>query len=423
MDGKGGMFKKPGKVLYAIVGAVVVLVVVCIVAVTHKTVINLNDYLTVSYDGYNTVGHASYSFDSAALEKDYGSKIKLTSDGKKQLGELSGLADATDAALMVVEESVGGELDKSDKLSNGDEVNFKWDIDEDALKYVNCKLKYSDQKFTVSDLKDAETVDVFDGVTVEFTGTAPNGAADIVNNANNEIAQNFGFSLDKSDGLSNGDEVVLSLQNYSGTDDIASYCAENYGMIPKETEKTFKVEGLPSYATKLSEISDDIMAKMKQQVEDEYNAMMAANGSNYIKSNSLDYAGAYFLTSKAGNTNTSNRLILVYKANATVDNTETKFKDTFDYYYAGCFDNIMILPDGTCSVDLSQCQTPNDSFTVGKSWFDAYYFSGYEKLDTLVNKLVTANINNYTYEKDIKDEAENASATASTSAASGTSEE
>ena len=75
-------------------------------------------------------------------------------------------------------------------------------------------------------------------------------------------------------------------------------------------------------------------------------AMMAANGSNYIKSNSLDYAGAYFLTSKAGNTNTSNRLILVYKANATVDNTETKFKDTFDYYYAGCFDNIMILPDG-----------------------------------------------------------------------------
>lgn len=43
---------------------VAIIVVAAVLVVNHKTKINLNDYINIEYDGYDTYGRASIDFDS-----------------------------------------------------------------------------------------------------------------------------------------------------------------------------------------------------------------------------------------------------------------------------------------------------------------------------------------------------------------------
>ena len=62
--------KKPmnKKMLIGIIGGacalVAIIVVAAVLVVNHKTKINLNDYINIEYDGYDTYGRASIDFDS-----------------------------------------------------------------------------------------------------------------------------------------------------------------------------------------------------------------------------------------------------------------------------------------------------------------------------------------------------------------------
>ena len=80
---------------------------------------------------------------------------------------------------------------------------------------------------------------------------------------------------------------------------------------------------------------------------------------------------------------------------------------TFDYYYYSVFSNIVILADGTCSFDLSGMKHAEGTSTFGiKSGEvftrDKYYYWGYEDLDSMFNKLITANIDKYSYESTVQ---------------------
>lgn len=93
-----------------------------------------------------------------------------------------------------------------------------------------------------------------------------------------------------------------------------------------------------------------------------------------------------------------NYLYLIYKISATNPDPE----ETIEYYYYVRYDNIMFLPDGTCSVDIDNCTTPMggwfspESFQVGN-----YTYSGYESLESLFNKCVTENIDSFNYTSSI----------------------
>ena len=69
--------------------------------------------------------------------------------------------------------------------------------------------------------------------------------------------------------------------------------------------------------------------------------------------------------------------------------------------------NIVILADGTCSFDLSGMKHAEGTSTFGiKSGEvftrDKYYYWGYEDLDSMFNKLITANIDKYSYESTVQ---------------------
>ena len=120
--------KKIPKKIYAIAtGVLALLIVLIVVYVNVSSTINLDKYVKVAYSGYDGYGTASVSIDWDSIEKKYGSKVKLTSQAKKQMNNY--LGDVSDKPISFLPVMVGTpELDKYGYLNNGDKISYKWNI-------------------------------------------------------------------------------------------------------------------------------------------------------------------------------------------------------------------------------------------------------------------------------------------------------
>ena len=110
-----------------------------------------------------------------------------------------------------MQEYIRVKLDRSDRLSNGDEIAYVWDVDEDFSKYIKCKIKYTDGSYGVSGLAEVETFDAFADLEVTFSGVGPDGKAEL--EYKGKELDSFDFGCDKEDGLSNGDTVTVSISD------------------------------------------------------------------------------------------------------------------------------------------------------------------------------------------------------------------
>ncbi|MDE7234462.1 MAG: hypothetical protein K2N29_05300, partial [Ruminiclostridium sp.] len=289
-------------------------------------------------------------------------------------------------------DKIDGELDQNSELSNGDKVKFVWDeIDTKhfAEKY-SVSLNFSDMEFTVGDLDKANLFDPFDDLTVTYEGFAPYGKLVIRNARSGAVTVNF--EADRTDGLSNGDTVVIKATAGS---DLTSYCLDS-GYIPTETEQTFTVSGLASYAASLDEIPADSYDKMNTHALDSFNANVAKDWNDPKTMKNIALIGNYFLTPKDASLSTDkgNIIYFIYKGTAQ----SMKSEEDFDYYYYSRFDDIILLEDGTCSFDLSAMSYPKTGWFAEEQFsVDGYSYGGYQDIDTLFNKLVTSKIDRYTY--------------------------
>lgn len=301
---------------------------------------------------------------------------------------------------------VSGSFDKSSGLSNGDTVVYTWDIDTEKVKKAfGVNVKFSDMKLKVKGLEEVPTFDPFAGVEVIFSGIGPNGTAELKNNSSSEIASLLRLKMDKTNGLSNGDVVTVTLQD-DGSQTPTQYFIKRYNAIPTATEKKFTVEGLGSYVKSASEIPADTMTKMQSQASDVINAYVANNWSEEAKLDKLTYIGNYFLSAKANMYNGQNKIFLVYRASASIKSEEKEIDDAFDYYIGVQYSNLILLADGTCSLDISSARMLSASLQKkypGGLFGRTYTFQGYSDLDTMFNKNVTVNIANYEYENNVVD--------------------
>lgn len=357
-----------------------------------SSTVNLNDYLTVDYKGYDSAGTASFSIDIEELLQDN--------------AEAFGLEDASYGSLMLAYDDlygkIDGELDKTKELSNGDKITFKWDdIDEKRFKEkYSVKLNYSDVSLEVSGLDKLQEFNPFDYVKVTYEGFAPYGKLNISKDGDIPVS-GVSFRADKADGLSNGDKVLITAEGYS---DLKDYCLEK-GYVPTETEHTYTVNGLASYISKLEDVPNDAMSKMDSHAQDVFKANVAKNWTDSESLKDVQLIGNYFLTPKDSSisTNTYNYIYFIYRI--TADNAEKG--GLFDYYYYSYYTNIILLDDGTCSFDLNSIEVPEGSSFFGSVSGEAFstgkfYYKGYEDLDSLFNKHVTSKIDKYQYESTVK---------------------
>ena len=349
----------------------------------------LNDYLTVDFNGYDTVGTAKASLDIDSILRDNADDLKIDADNF-----VSALTAYDDFYS-----KLDGKLDKNEELSNGDKVKFTWnDIDTKKFKgKYSVKLKFSDAEFVVSGLEEAEKFNPFDYINVTYEGFAPYGKLNIKKEGNMPVS--VAYEADKADHLSNGDKVIIKATGY---DNFEEYCLSR-GYIPTATEQEFTVGGLASYAGKIADIPTDSFDKMDAHAQDSLNADVAKNWSKSDTFKGMKLIGNYFLTPKDPSISTDkyNYIYFIYKVTAMNMETETDF----DYYFYARYDSIILLEDGTCSFDLSNIDYPqsgwftfSDTFKVG-----GYTYAGYEDIDTLFNKLITSKIDKYSYESTVNE--------------------
>ena len=410
--------RNPAKVLVPI--AAVAVVAAGGWAFANRTpTIDVSKYMTLSADGYNTVGKLNISFDTEKFEKDYGKQIATRF--KKQMKNLKddtyGLSSLTASlydgyeADLFAETCATGSADKTKGLSNGDVVTYTWDDNSDeAEEAFGVKVKYTDITYTVSGLASVNTFDAFDGVDVEFSGISPDGRATVNSLPTAAEAQGLYYTLDENSGLSNGDTVTLTV--HSNRDDFSD-CIDKYGAMPQATEKTFTVEELNEYVTSADTLSDSVLVSLQNQAEDVFKSYAAQRFSNGQTFKGMTYLGNYILTPKNKDSwGDKDRIVLAYQVTVHHDytselNTTYDADDSFFWYIT--FNNVSKDANDNIASGLNDYDTPT-TFVKIDSGVQKYSFSsstktweyyGYASLDSLYNAAVNQYVENYNHQDNV----------------------
>lgn len=392
--------KKRNIIIGSVVGtSLLIAIVISVLSIFIKPKIDLNNYINVSFEGYDTVGRAVVELDREKLCKNYGKKIS------RKLG-----ISENAAIESFLKDCVYVSLDKSEGLSNGEQIKLKWECnDQNVLKNYGYVLKYEDVEYTVSGLKEAEMFDLFEGVEVKFEGISPNGEAYIDEDSISVEADYVNFEIDQDSGLSNGDIVTVTATMYG--DDVEQYCLTNYGKIPAALSKQYTVDGLDSYVSKIAEVSEKSLKEMQSQAQDVYNAEVAENWDEEDGEtvNSLDYQGCYLLTNKSDDSwEDHNIFYLVYKVQIhnTFKSGKKKYDKTNSIYWYISYKNLLVNNKGETSVDVLDYIKTSNSVEIDSGLDDGWstktwYYYGYESLEKLYADVVTKNAAEYNHEENI----------------------
>lgn len=368
--------KKISKKTWGIIGACVALVLVLLIVIAlHKPTVNLNDYLKVTYGGYDGGGVAYTEIDWNSMKEDFENKISY----KRGMAQTGGMTPI-DIIMEYTNANIEG---KNEKLSNGDKVSYTWKVDKDAIaKLIKCKIKYSDGSKKVSGLKEMELFGPFKNLKVTFSGVEPNGEADI--EYNGDMLSEYDFTCDKTSGLKNGDKIKISL-----TED-AGYYVDQYNKAPSVLEKEYKVKNLGKYLSKIKEVDTDGMnsarAKAQKSISD-----MVDYWSEDVTLDKVSYAGDYLQVAKDSDDYTKNYYGVIYQINAHIQPDGGQRKDVVSYYSMK-FENVIVGGDGKCEIDLDEYDVPYDDFSVEVTSGDlssgSYSFDGYQTLEELKKNYV-----------------------------------
>lgn len=381
-----------------------------------REVIDLNKYVQVEYEGFDSIGTAVASFDTKALKRDVMNNLELTKAGVKSYdflveeAEENGFSSDTPELLV---SCLDGGLDKADNLSNGDTITYKWDIDEEKIENLfKCNIVFSDIEFEVESLEEVKTVDLFEKIDLAFSGTSPKVNVNTKGSCGYR-GINFDIVPDNTYGLKNGDTIKLVVSGDAS--EVESYLLEKYHVRPESLEKEYTVEGLSSYVMSISELSKETMDKMKEVAEGKIDSYAAPwENKNNIRLLGKEFIGTYVRTAKEGKGGDANTITLVYRCDIALhfknQHSEGYFERIVSFYYPVTFKNVTILPDGTESVNLQDYDISTNGFRVQEEtdksvWRNenAFDFTGYEDLDSLFNKFITEKLEQYDYEDNVKD--------------------
>lgn len=397
--GDGG--SNVGKIIGIAVGAVVALAViigiVLVVRSNMKKTINLEDFVEVSYTGANGYATAYASIDENALEQEIIDKCNL-----EYLSEDDAVTDAQWAAVIAYEikiydsySSVDADIrsSKNGSLKNGDTFTVTLDYDDTLAQEIGLKFKGEDMTFTVEGLEEVETVDVFEGVSVEFDGVSPYGTATLVNNGD---YSDYNYTLDQTDNLENGDAVVVTFSSDAAEDMLYD------GKTPEATTKSFTV-ALSEYLTSLDDLADSFINEAQDEAEDVFEDVRS-DWDDAVTFESLEYETAYILTRDEYNSWYDNYyLYMVYEISVNQDGRDMTY-----YWYIGYYDAI-VDADGNIEVDFDSYTIPETGgwFTSGTTFDYTTYsntygalsltYTGYATMAELFEDLIES-MDGYSYE-------------------------
>ncbi len=381
------MTKQLWALLIAVIAVVVVAIVALVVVKNQKKKVNINDYISVEYNGYETAGTAYVDFDetgfSEAVIKAQGKKLKNV----KSLDDLdwSDLTDLMGSSNWDLIDSITFDVKPDSDLSNGDVVTVTASWNEDYEKKAGVKILSKEQEFTVEGLEEVKEVDPFEDIEVTFSGTPPYVYPDWTNNSDDDYLRYLWFNFEDYDSLDVGDTVTLTV-------DESEENALANGYKFTQTSKEYIVSGVDSYVTSAADISADNLDSMKNEATDVLDAYFANNNS-YIGNSGFSYEGSYYLVAKNSDTwGDTNVLYLVFST--TVTSAENAFEPTVVYFPVK-YTNIMALSDGSQSFNTYGDIEGYTDLEYDDGWYNV---EGYTDGAQMFNDLVVTQKVDYTYE-------------------------
>ena len=381
------MTKQLWALLIAVIAVVVVAIVALVVVKNQKKKVNINDYISVEYNGYETAGTAYVDFDetgfSEAVIKAQGKKLKNV----KSLDDLdwSDLTDLMGSSNWDLIDSITFDVKPDSDLSNGDVVTVTASWNEDYEKKAGVKILSKEQEFTVEGLEEVKEVDPFEDIEVTFSGTPPYVYPDWTNNSDDDYLRYLWFNFEDYDSLDVGDTVTLTV-------DESEENALANGYKFTQTSKEYTVSGVDSYVTSAADISADNLDSMKNEATDALDAYFANNNS-YIGNSGFSYEGSYYLVAKNSDTwGDTNVLYLVFST--TVTSAESAFEPTVVYFPVK-YTNIMALSDGSQSFNTYGDIEGYTELEYDDGWYNV---EGYTDGAQMFNDLVVTQKVDYTYE-------------------------
>lgn len=399
------------KCIMAIVAVMVIILGGFVVIKNKKYKIDVNDYMVITFQGCDGYASAVVDFDEEALGlemikhskiKGLDTKILKNAESIEEINAYqwvsnmqgSSRSETTDAweeyIFDLENANFDYEVDKREQLKNGDEVTVSYSFNSELIEKYGIKLIAKDKKFKVEGLQEAQVYDALKDYQVVFEGIAPYVTV-CVNEEDNDFRNYMSYELSEYSGLRVGDKVTLTL------DVDQEALARDKGYYVEETTKEYVCEGVGSYVTKLEEIPGDMIEKMRQQGEDCISAYVA-NWDEPDTFENQTIVGNYLLTAKDNGVTYEkyNYLYFVYKVNVKTE------EGNFSFYYYVCYNNVMLLPDGTCSVDLADYEQPKGGWFSDETFVEGgKTYCGYKKLESLKNQCVTTMIESYEYETNI----------------------
>lgn len=196
-----------------------------------KTIeVDLKDYYSVEFSNLNGEGVATGFWKDGYYTAFAGKDKKPDYDLERQRGILAS--------------SINVQIEPNVRLKNGDVVKVTMLYDEEQAKESKVKLKNNQFEVTVNGLKDAQVLDVFEGLKVNFSGISPFIEVTLdATGCSSFVQSNVEFEL-PNNYLKNGDSFTVTAK-YD-----PSIMEENLYKV-NTNQKNFTVENCGEYLTSL----------------------------------------------------------------------------------------------------------------------------------------------------------------------------
>lgn len=341
--------------------------------------LNLNDYITYEFEGYNGYGEANIYFDRDAFEEDC---VKIKIKNERLRGWYSNAAD------YYQDFCIAYSVDIPEDLENGDIVTVTWNCDPIlARENTSGELVCKDMEIEVEGLEFVSYFDIFEGVSIEYGGAFPSATASVIYEGNDE----FSFSIRRK-----GDYLpYLTIANiYEGEvltieadmeDLTLEETIDKYGGLPESMTKEFTIPAMASYAQKLSDLSKDQMAELESKA----NVILAEKQQELYEQ--PDYCEVKLIEKAVGDLDEQTAKLQLDKAGKVYFIYELTYpgENGFSYYTYVIIEDVIINLDGTMQYNQEEILYPSAKtgffgFVTGEGfWEDEKLHLGFKTIEEL----------------------------------------
>lgn len=289
--------------------------------------VNLNDYVTVSEDGYDGYGSIYASVDFDAILSDYAKHLTDKSLDTQFFGNQT--AEVAAEFVFSAYDPYALAYNAGENVKNGDKIEFTWNTNKNAIEQLaqvlEVNFKYDDFKYEVKNLKELRKVDPFTDGNIEMDTWGISGAGSVspyspkiviaLDEEIGEIYIDLKVDTSKSGSLANGDTVHMVMEDFD-----TEYYARHYGVILTRTEADVELNDFIYYANKdVGEVFEYLGGTSLDNAKLALEDFLPNNGGNN-KNNTAELVGALYYYQGEGNElkshyNKHNQMVLIYHIN------------------------------------------------------------------------------------------------------------